>query len=599
MHGNPKREAVNRRQMEGAVKAFFVVLSLVLNALCVAVFMEMIWRENSEHAIIWLMERTPYALYTAAMIGSAIAALAFLFGHMAPALALGNLFFLLVGCAQHFMLVLRDDMIQPRDVAMAGEAMRVVGSLLEDGQYITQTMIIGLLVMGVGIPMLFLGVCVLKKRLIARLLGILLSCTVLAGSCGAALRLEKMDFVHPADDYSHRGFLIAFVSRALEEPAQIMTMPDDYDEQRVIQALAPYAGSKEEPMVKPNILYVMSESLFDLTDDMQLSEDPLTYFKELQQTYWGGNFLTKMFGGATASVEYEVLTGYPIEDTGVAYNMSAGSIRTGMSSVVSVLRNYGYYAEALHPNGGGFYGRRDVYAAMGFDNAHFIDALDAPPEEEFPYPSDAYVFEQLIKVYENRPKDRPWFCHAITYQNHGGYSFASTLSEVRVEEELTESQMLNATNYVNMLKLSDNALRDLIAYFDAQEEPIMIVMWGDHAPALTSLGITLPADTLSLMRYYTTPLLIYNNFGLEIEDMPETIGAHRLSAYVLRQLGMDRDAYFNYLSSDDAVNLTVKPDFVENGEGVAADPQRYQQERTLLRLLHYDRLIGEQYGEGL
>lgn len=581
-----------------------IALALVLNALCVLIFMEAIGANSLSRAMIFVLERTKYAACGAALILSLSAVLLFLLGRMTAALALNNLFFLCLGVVEYFKMQLRGEPFQPTDLALAGEALGVAGNMIGGSVSATPLMLLGAALMIVGIPVLFAGIRVLRGKPLPRVISLVASAAALAacilfaaGSPLMALEPEvKVCIID--DDYRMRGFLVAFINRVQVSGTNAIAKPEDYTPEQVAAVLDAHASDGTGPQMKPNILFLMSESLYDPTQTLALSEDPLAYFRQLQAEHWGGSFLSSVYGGGTVASEYEPLTGYRIQDSGgLSFTAPGGVMQSGMLSVVSVLKSYGYYAQALHPGGKNFYSRSSAYGKLGFDSALFRADLDAVPKNVFRYPSDEYMFDQLIKTYENRPEDQPWFCHAVTYQNHGGYDFESDFSQVRVEESLPDKQLQSAQNYANMLKLSDDALRRLIAYFDAQDEPMVIVMWGDHAPAISQFGKTLPDGQVSQMRHiYATPLLIYSNFDLDTSCLPESISSYRLGAYVLRLLGMDCDPYFNYLSSEDAMNLTLFEGLIEQDGEWITDPQRYAGENDNLLLLHYDRLYGEKYG---
>lgn len=582
-----------------------LALSLVFNAVCVLIWMETIWRDSLPEMSIFLIEDTQYALCSAMLILLFSLMCLFAFGRVAPALAFNNGFFLLAGIVQNFMLEMRDEPFQFLDLMLIREAFGVVGNMTNGGLEITPYMIQGILFMVVLLPLLFWKRRVFtgkgRRRFVAFASAFLLLVGGMAFSISDYMGLREDAIVKRVeDDYAHRGFLIAFINRIPLPGAQAMEMPENYGPEAVLAVLGGHEGTGEEPEITPNILFVMSESYYDVTMDLKLSEDPLAYFRELQQAHWGGSYVTPVFGGDTVVAEYEVLTGYRVEDTnGLCFTSPGGVIQQGMNSLPSLLKTYGYFTQAIHPGSRAFYSRETSYRLLGFDSLLFRDNLDPVPKEEFTYPSDEYLFEQIIKAYESRPKDRPWFCHTVTYQNHGGYGFELSMNEVRVEEELDEVSMLNAHNYVNMLKLSDDALRDLIAYFDAQEEPTVIVIWGDHAPAIRQFGKKLPESPSALLKYYQTPLMIYSNYGLDTDILPENICSYRLGAYVLRLLGMDRDPFFNYLSSEDAYNIWVNGGLVERDGVWTADPQLNEQEAEKMRMLHYDRLYGKRYGEEL
>lgn len=597
------QESVGRAERVcSAVRRIGIVAAFVVNVLCLLVWMETICRNSYNQSVIWLLERSSYAALNAGVIALVLAALMCLVGRAAPALAIGNAFFLLLAVVNRFKLNLRGDPLQFSDFALAHEALKAAMKMMNGGLDITREMALGFLWMAVLVPLGFTGVRIMRRRTGMRLACAAMLCTACVPYLYGMASTEPPEALMAAqDDYTKRGFLVAFADRLpCFKNGGALERPQDYNEESVTAALAAYAGVEQAPDILPNILFVMSESLSDADELFELSEEPMPFLKQLQQEYWVGDFLTTSYGGGTANVEYEVLTGYRTADTpGYGFNILGGSIRPGMASLISVLKSYGYYTQAVHPNVGGFYDRRNVYELLGFDSACFSDALEPVPESFLSFPSDEYLFDQMIKIYESRPQGKPWFCHAVTYQNHGGYSFEADFGNIEVQGALEGLDLLNARNYVNMLRLSDEALRELIAYFDKQTEPTVIVLWGDHLPAIYQFGMQLPEQPVEQMAYYKTPVLIYSNYGLETSSLPQRISAHRLGAFVLKLLGMKSDAYLNYLSSSDALNLTLFSGWLEQNGVWVFDPEAYRMEEDKLKLLHYDRLLGENYGEGV
>lgn len=575
-------------------------LAFFMNVLCLLVWMESICRNSYSLPLVWLLERTSYAALSAGLILLIQTILTLLTGRFAPAILLNNAFFLLLSVIQRFKLDLRGDPFQFSDLSMADEALGVAGTLMNGGMKLSHEMIVGIALMALLAPLAFARIKKLAKPRIRYSLALLL-CILCFPYLMLMASTEADDLIVTQDDYSKRGFLVAFADRlpCFDRSDEILSMPENYSAQTIQEILGNYKGISSTPDVLPHILFVMSESLYDINQDFSLSEDPISFFRQLQQEHFGGEFYTVTYGGGTANVEYEVLTGYRTADTpGYGFNILDGTIQPDMITIVSALKDYGYFTQAIHPNTGSFYDRQNVYKMMGFDSMLFSDSLDPVPQSILSFPPDDYLYNQLIKTYESRPKDQPWFCHTVTYQNHAGYGFESEFTAIEVsDDDLDASAYLNVHNFSNMLRLSDDALRSLISYFDNEDEPVVIVIWGDHAPAFNQFGVDLPSDPSEQMHYYTTPLLVYSNYDVDTSSLPSQISGYRLGACILNMLHMNSDAYFNYLSDKETPNLTLFSSLIAEEGAFVSDSELYQQEERNLKLLHYDRLIGENYGD--
>ena len=167
--------------------------------------------------------------------------------------------------------------------------------------------------------------------------------------------------------------------------------------------------------------------------------------------------------------------------------------------------------------------------------------------------SDRSSYDQVIYEYEHRDKDTPLFLFNVTIQNHGGYEDEDYETTVEIEE--APGEFPQAEQYLSLTKKSDEALEYLIDYFSQQEDPVVILFFGDHWPNLESefLTMLLGEDSESLsfentMREYEVPFLIWANYDLEGEEV-EAVSLNYLSGLLLRAAGLEGTDYTNYLEN--------------------------------------------------
>ena len=108
--------------------------------------------------------------------------------------------------------------------------------------------------------------------------------------------------------------------------------------------------------------------------DLEIDEEPLKFFRRLQQDGIRGDILVPSFGNGTANTEFEFLTGLSKEflpDASVPYMQY---INQNTNSIVRDLNKLGYKTVAIHPYWEYGYRRNLVYECFGFDN--YISAED-------------------------------------------------------------------------------------------------------------------------------------------------------------------------------------------------------------------------------
>ena len=290
---------------------------------------------------------------------------------------------------------------------------------------------------------------------------------------------------------------------------------------------------------------------------MIVDERLVTYINSLDRAK--GHAYTSVFGAGTSASEFEFLTG-----NSMAF-LPSGSIPYQQyilepsASLASLLRENGYRTLAFHPGERTSWQRNQAYPRLGFDAYKCGDDMDVPQTFEHGYVSDQSDFEQIIWEFEHKEEGQPLFLFNVTIQNHGSYTVEDYPAQVQLTDEPGKYPM--AEQYLTLANKTDEAFRLLVDYFSQQEEPTIILMFGDHQPSVEqefldkAYGIT--QDQMTMEQYmgkYKTPFLIWANYDLPDDEIPTTslnfLGQYLLSYGWVQILYKGRTAYV----SDDYVN---------------------------------------------
>ena len=355
--------------------------------------------------------------------------------------------------------------------------------------------------------------------------------------------------------------------------------------------------SPAPPTKTPNIIAIMNESLADLSvlGDVKTNIDYMPFLHNFTENTVRGNLYVPVIGSGTSNTEFEFLTGISTAFYPAGSNAYTLYVKEPIPSLVSILGEKGYTRRAFHPYYASGWNRVSVYENLGFqrftsiaavlDNnilqayqqsgfkAEVLEQMTAAayPNQEVllrRYVSDSYNYDKLIQMYEQRDTSKPFFMFNITMQNHGGYSDTSDnfKQEVFVTDAKgeiaatmsaggqTHATWPKANQYFSLIKRSDEAFADLIAYFSAQEEPTVICLFGDHQPNLESdyiaqlMGVSSlhSANAQQNMQRYITPFYIWANFPIE-EKTVEKLSVNYLSSYLLDVAGIEMPVYNEYL----------------------------------------------------
>lgn len=306
----------------------------------------------------------------------------------------------------------------------------------------------------------------------------------------------------------------------------------------------------------PNIVVIMNESFADYQNigrGLTLSEDAMPFIHSLTENTIKGMAYASVFGGNTPNSEYEFLTGNTmafLPASSVGFNLF---VRGNMPALPSQLKECGYTAMAIHPYRGTNYRRHIVYPQIGFDTYYTRDHF-VRPQYIRKYISDDSLAERIMEEYELQMKSgKPFFSYNVSIQNHGGY-YSSNISNIDFEIEVLDEEVdENKTEiYVNLIRETDEMFENLVAFFEKREEPVILLMFGDHQANLGDdtyeylLGKEEELTAEEQMEKYKVPFIIWANYHIEEETIEKT-SLNYLYSIMADRLGLTMTGYQKYL----------------------------------------------------
>lgn len=335
--------------------------------------------------------------------------------------------------------------------------------------------------------------------------------------------------------------------------------PEGYSTQAV-KALGEGLSEKESPSMlgspgkPPTIIAIMNESMTDFSrvGDMSFTPDNLPFLHSLEesgQVVWGTAY-SSVYGGNTCNSEYEFLTGNTTAFLPVSSKPYQQYIDHDQAGLPSILKSYGYRCVAVHPGKRSAWQRDEAYPYLGFDEFIDASAFDVPRRYEHGLTSDRSCYDQVVFEYENRGS-QPLFLFNVTIQNHGGYEDEEYETTVQLTDK--PGKYPQAEQYLSLTKKSDESLEFLLDYFAKQEDPVVVLFFGDHWPNLEPgfvedlLGADDDAVNIeTMMRKYQVPFFLWANYPLQGEEI-EGISLNYLSGLLLRAAGLEGTAYTKFL----------------------------------------------------
>ena len=358
----------------------------------------------------------------------------------------------------------------------------------------------------------------------------------------------------PQKSYGSSGAILTVI-RSIQ--LIIVEKPEGYSVKASEAIAAEYPEQIVENAVRPNVIVVMNEAFSDLQaiNDFKTNEEVIPYFRSLKENVVRGEMYVSSYGGKTANTEFEFQTGCSQAFSPPSATPYQLFIKDKLPSLTWALKGAGYQGNiAMHPYPSTGYNRKKVYPLLGFDEFQSIDDFKGAKLVRH-YVSDEAMYDRIIEEYEAAKKtsDEPFYTFNVTMQNHTSYvkDFDNLPKDIEILDEKFKNPEVE--RYLNLIHISDMQLERLLTYFEGQEEPTVVVFFGDHQPKLPDefykelLGKA--NDKLTdeeLMEKYKTPFVIWANYDIEEQEDVRT-STNYLSSLVLESCKMQGTRWNNFL----------------------------------------------------
>ncbi len=338
----------------------------------------------------------------------------------------------------------------------------------------------------------------------------------------------------------------------------VVDKPAGYSLDQVEEIASDYVSeTASEEVDTPNIIVIMNESLADYDNigaGLTMTEDYMPFIHSLQENTIKGTAYASVFGSNTPNSEYEFLTGNTMAFLPVSSVGFHLFVRGNLPSLASEYDEYGYYTLAMHPYRGTNYKRDTVYPQIGFQE--FYDRTEFSHAAKIRnYITDEELFNRIIEEFnENLETGRPFFSWNVSIQNHGGY-YASNQENLDMSISVLDSgiNLTRSKMYVNLVRETDRAFEEFIHYFETVDEPVIVIMYGDHQPDLGEetyeylLGGTEEELTSEeIMEKYKIPFVVWANYDIE-EEVIEQTSLNYLYSIIADRLNLPMTGYQEYL----------------------------------------------------
>ncbi|MCR5704934.1 MAG: LTA synthase family protein, partial [Eubacterium sp.] len=370
-------------------------------------------------------------------------------------------------------------------------------------------------------------------------------------------------FITMSHYYTHFGLVGGIYGNLLEDR---IWEPDDYDEKVVTKTLDNAECNVEKTLGKPNIIVVFSESFWDIDqlDEVTFNQKVTPNYNRLKEEGLFFNMISPSYGGMSANIEYEFLTGSNMMYFNYGYIPYMQLYRDDSyyhrPTIIQELKKNGYKTKITSGFSSVLYNCGNVYEHMGVDETEYITEAEEK-DKRGEYLSDEFFTDKIISGLEHKKKDERLFHMTLTTQSHMPYPIDKYADyDVWVtKSDLSKDLNDTLTSYAQGLYDADKQLGRLVDYIKTMDEPTIVVFFGDHLPylyagkvnALDKLKFFNTEDEkLNEFRKYNTQSLVISNFKIK-KDSEELhyLGPDLLSAYLLNHMDIKISNYYQWLYS--------------------------------------------------
>ena len=398
----------------------------------------------------------------------------------------------------------------------------------------------------------------------------------------------------------------------------IMTEPSGYSKNKITQLTKKYTAQAHEinktrknSLDNQTIIFVLSESYSDpnRVPNLKVSPNPIPYLTSLKKQTSSGLMLSTGYGGGTANLEWQSLTG-------LSYSNLSSTLSLPYYQIVPQQKSAPAFTDlfknkiAIHPFTATFYNRINVFKKFGFQKFYYVGSKNkltyTQKLDNSTLISDRSAYNETIKQAKKYRKGST-FIQLTTMQNHQPYNDFYTSSKYKISGSAVDAaDKQKLQTYSQGLNYTDWALRSFIRKINKIDRPVTLVWYGDHLPGLYS------GDSMSRygLQLHQTDYFIYSNqeainlkqniaSPYQFSALSLAAGNNKVSPYyaLLTKVSTDLPAMNTNPSFDGEKNKSYNI-FVSQANKIIQKKSLSKKQKNLLHdylLIQYDLTAGKQY----
>ncbi|MGT2548033.1 LTA synthase family protein [Streptococcus milleri] len=366
-----------------------------------------------------------------------------------------------------------------------------------------------------------------------------------------------------------------------------MTRPKQYSkktiknlEEKYKHIAVNYNQSRIEKIENQTVIYLLSESFSDpaRVEGVTMSENPIPNVQEIKNQTTSGLMKSDGYGGGTANMEFQTLTGLPFYNLSPSISVIYTEVVPGMNKFPSISDFYNRKNRTvIHLASPSNYSRNIIYNDLGFNKFIHYGTKGLKGENIGGNYSDKTTYDQVLK---NLKENQSQFFSVMTMQNHMPWTEPNPVTISANYAGFSDADNQTLSNYVRMLHHTDIATKDFLAQLSKINKKITVVFYGDHLPGLYPQS----AFKNNPDSQYLTDYFVWSNYDTPKLNYP-VVNSSDFTALLLEQTNSKVSPYYALLTEVLHKASVDKKDLDVEGQQIAKD----------LKLIQYDMVAGKGY----
>lgn len=366
-----------------------------------------------------------------------------------------------------------------------------------------------------------------------------------------------------------------------------MTRPKQYSkktiknlEEKYKHIAANYNQSRIEKIENQTVIYLLSESFSDpaRVEGVTMSENPIPNIQEIKNQTTSGLMKSDGYGGGTANMEFQTLTGLPFYNLSPSTSVIYTEVVPGMNKFPSISDFYNRKNRTvIHLASPSNYSRNIIYNNLGFNKFIHYGTKGLKGDQISGNYSDKTTYEQILN---NLKENQSQFFSVMTMQNHMPWTEPNPVTISANYAGFSDADNQTLSNYVRMLHHTDIATKDFLDRLSKINKKVTVVFYGDHLPGLYPQS----AFKNNPESQYLTDYFVWSNYETPKLNYP-IVNSSDFTALLLEQTNSKVSPYYALLTEVLHKASVGKKNLDAEGRQIAED----------LKLIQYDIVAGKGY----